>query len=497
MPQLLDQGKARTMDEFIGQLRLLKAWAGSPSITEITRRVHQDWRSAGRPRGEWPARSTVGDCFRVGRRRPNPDLLLAVVRVLAGDEAAVAMWRQALRTVLGEAEASARVCAYDRLPAGPSLLVGRSRPVSRTEAALAAEGRPGVVVMEGAAGVGKTSLALHLARRAQARKHADAPALFADLRGFAPDRPPADTAAVLDTFLRLLGAAGERIPHGTEARARRYRQLLAGTGAFVVLDDAADAEQVRPLLPGDPASATLITSRRLLHGLPDATRRTVGPPAAADSVELLRRTAGAEAVTADPTALRRIADDLGHLPLALTAVGHHIRRHPGWTLDDYDHDTVITLALEGGVRRALAASDAQVAPGARRLLRLLALHPRDRTGVACAVALAGEREQTVREHLDALSATHLLAETEPGRFRMHTLVRAYAEERVGIDVPGTSIRQALGRVRCALRDTAPTWPRCAAGPGRDVRSTAAARRRAVQWRTTGWAAATPPLGGSH
>ncbi|WP_251091766.1 ATP-binding protein [Streptomyces sp. Caat 7-52] len=445
MPQLLDPGKARTMDEFVAELRLLKAWAGNPSITEITRRVHQDWQRAGRPRGEWPARSTIGDCFRFGRRRPNSDLLLAVVRVLVGDEAAVAMWRQALRTVLGEAEASARVCAYDRLPADPSPLVGRSRSVSGTEAALAAEGEPGVVVLEGAAGAGKTSLALHVARRARARTHAGAPVLFANLRGFAPDRPAADPAAVLETFLRLLGVTGDRIPHGREARTSLYRQLLARADAFVVLDDAADAEQVRPLLPGGPGSSTLITSRRVLRDLPEATRRTVGPLAPADSVDLLRLTAGADAVATDTGALRRIADDLGHLPLALTVIGRHMRQHPGWTLDDYDREAVVSLALEDGVRRALAASDARMTPGARKLLRLLALHPSGRTDIAGAVALVGEHEHTVREHLDALSATHLLAETEPGRFRLHALARAYAEERIGIDVPGTSIRQALGR----------------------------------------------------
>jgi hypothetical protein len=84
VPQVLDPGKARTIDEFIAELRLLKAWAGNPSITEITRRIHRDWRRAGRPRGEWPARSTVGNCFQLGRRRPNSDLLLAVVQALVG-----------------------------------------------------------------------------------------------------------------------------------------------------------------------------------------------------------------------------------------------------------------------------------------------------------------------------------------------------------------------------------------------------------------------------
>ncbi|MFD0392396.1 hypothetical protein ACFQ3Z_04610 [Streptomyces nogalater] len=337
------------------------------------------------------------------------------------------------------------------LPAGPSPLLGRSRAASAAEAALTAAGQPGVVVLEGAAGVGKTSLALHVARGVAARSAADAPVLFARLRGFDPTGPATDPAAVLETFLRLLGVAGDRIPYGVTARAAVYRQLLAGTGALVVLDDAADAEQVRPLLPGDPACRTLVTSRRMMRGLPGATRLTLEPLAPDDSVALLRQTAGAGPRSADTAALRRIADDLGHLPSALTLIGRHMRQHTGWTLADYHRETVVPLALEEGVRAAIAASDARTAPGARTLLRLLALHPLDRTDTARAAALAGEDEQAVRGHLDALCAAHLLTEPEPGRFRMPALVRAYAEERVGLDVPGTAIRQALRRVAGAHR----------------------------------------------
>ncbi|MFG3011884.1 hypothetical protein ACGFZB_15725 [Streptomyces cinerochromogenes] len=460
MPQVLDPGEARTMDEFIAQLRLLKAWAGNPSITEITRRVHRDWQRAGRPRNEWPARSTVGNCFQLGRRRPNSDLLLAVVRVLVrGEEAAVSLWRQALRTVLGEAEAAARVSAYDRLPAAPAVFLGRARPAAGTAAALRADGPAGVVVLDGPAGVGKTSLALHVARRLHARRPAGAPVLFADLRGHAPNSPAADPAAVLETFLRLLGVAGDRVPHGVDARCVLYRRLLAGTGALVVLDDAADADQIHALLPGDPGCRALVTSRRTLCP-PGATRLSVPPLAPAASAELLRRTAGAGRDAADTGALRRIAADLGHLPLALTVIGRHMRDHPGWTLDDYDREPVITLALEDGARSALAASDARLTAGPRRLLRLLALHPLPRTDLAGAAALAGEGERTVRDHLDALTAAHLLTEPEPGWFRLHELVRAYAEERICVDLPGTSIRQALGRVlaHCATAHPAREVP---------------------------------------
>ncbi|MEV6940757.1 hypothetical protein AB0N07_01785 [Streptomyces sp. NPDC051172] len=262
MPQVLDPGKARTIDEFIAELRLLKAWADNPSITEITRRIHRDWQRAGRPRGEWPARSTVGNCFQLGRRRPSSDLLLAVVQALVGaDEAILSVWRQSLRAVLGEAEAAARVSAYDRLPAAPSAFVGRTDLVARAEVLLASDQDGSALSLEGMPGVGKTSLALHLAHRLLAEERSDVPILFAHLRGSAPDGPPSDPAAVLGTFLRLLGTTGDRIPYDLDARAALYRQLLAGTGALIVLDDAADAEKLRPLLPGIRGCRTVITSR--------------------------------------------------------------------------------------------------------------------------------------------------------------------------------------------------------------------------------------------
>ena len=447
MPQVLDPGKTRTMDEFIAELRLLKAWANNPSITEITRRIHRDWQQAGRPRGEWPARSTVGNCFQVGRRRPNSDLLLAVVQALVGaDEAVVSVWRQSLRTVLGEAEAAARVSAYDRLPTGLPSFVGRVDLTAQAQALLNAGNEVSALALEGMAGVGKTSLALHIAHRYLAEERTDVPVLFANLRGSAPQGPPADPAAVLETFLRLLGVTGDRIPYGPDARAALYRQLLAETGALIVLDDAASTEQLRPLLPGIRGCRTLITSRRALTSLRRATRLPVPLLDPDDSLELLRATAGAERVAPDIPAVQQIADLLGHLPLALSVIGRHMRAHPAWALGDYNREPVITLALEDGVRAALAASDARLPKGTRRLLRLLTLHPPQELDGATATALLGEPSTAAECHLATLTAAHLIQPTAPGRFRLHPLTHAYAEERICIDEPATRIRQALGRL---------------------------------------------------
>ncbi len=87
-----DPRQARTIDDFIVALRLLKLWSGNPSITQIARDVCRLWRAAGRPDTELPARSTVGNCFLTGRRRPNLDLLAAVINVLADDENTATQW---------------------------------------------------------------------------------------------------------------------------------------------------------------------------------------------------------------------------------------------------------------------------------------------------------------------------------------------------------------------------------------------------------------------
>ncbi|MFF3068974.1 NB-ARC domain-containing protein [Kitasatospora sp. NPDC057904] len=434
-----EPGEVRTMDDFVAELRKLKARAGNPSITQITRRVHLAWQRAGRPCGEWPARSTVGNCFRFGRRRPNADLLLAVVHALVdGDAAAVSAWRQALRTVLGEAEAAGRVAAAGRLPDLPAGHVVREGLVERASHVL----DDGALVLEGQAGIGKTSLAVDLARRTRTAR----PVLFADLRGSAVGgAPPADPRAVLESFLRILGVAGERIPHGLDARVRLYRQLLGASAPLVVLDDAADADQVRPLLPAGPTGTTLVTSRTRRAELDGVRRMSVPALEPKEALAVLRATAGSSRIEEDEQTAGRMAELLGHHPLALSVIGRHLREHPDWELADYSPEPLTALALEGGVRAALAATDAKLPGESRRLLRLLALHPRRPFTARTAAVLAGRPDTETRALLTALVRSHLVEESAAG-YHLPNLVHAYARERIGIDEPASCVRRAVERV---------------------------------------------------
>ena len=103
-----------------------------------------------------------------------------------------------------------------------------------------------VVVVSGAAGVGKTALASRWAHQV-ADDFPDGQ-LYVDLRGFGPDEPVAPMEA-LSGFLRTLGVARPEELTGQAERSARFRTLMSDRRAVVVLDNARSAAQVEPLLP--------------------------------------------------------------------------------------------------------------------------------------------------------------------------------------------------------------------------------------------------------
>jgi tetratricopeptide (TPR) repeat protein len=451
---LPDPGQAGTLDEVVTLLRALKVWAGDPSYGTIVDRINTAWRHAGRPAAELTRKSTVADCFRPGRRRVNVDLLVAVVTALHPDPGYVTQWRQTLRVVLAESPATAQVRAQDTLPERVADFAGRVPELERLRQVLGRRaGASGTVVisaLEGMAGVGKTQLAIR-AGQLLAEDDPFEQVLFVDLRGFHPDprQPPADPAAVLDSFLRLLGVPGRDIPHELPGRVARYRQRLAGRRALVVLDNAADLGQVEPLLPDSASCVTLITSRRSLADLSSAAHLAVDVFPPDQARDLLIRASPGVPVGEDPDAVERLARHCGYLPLALALIVGHIRAKPGWTFTDHadwlderhrDH------RVDSGVGLALGLSYQHVPAPLQRMFRLLALHPGHDVEPYAAAALADVDLDTAREQLRRLAAEHLLQQSTPGRYVFHDLVRAYAADRASDEDRPRSRRAALTRL---------------------------------------------------
>ncbi|GAA1625775.1 tetratricopeptide repeat protein [Actinoplanes couchii] len=422
---LPDPGEATSLDGLVDRLRALKVWAGNPSYAVITDRVNTAWRADGRPVAELAGKTTVVDAFRTGRRRLNTDLVAAVVRSLHPDVGYVALWRQALRVVSGEAGAAAPIRVQDTLPPELAGFTGRSGELDRLTG--------GVHVIAGMAGVGKTQLAVQAAHRLR-RDRAYDQVLFVNLRGFHPDRsqPPADPSAVLDGFLRLLGMPGQEIPPGLPERSAAYRRVLATTRALIVLDNATDADQVRPLLPDGGDCTVLITSRRSLTGLTGATYLPVQVFSPAEAQRMLALANPDVPAGDDPGAAVRIAERCGYLPLALGLIAGHMRTKPEWLLTDHADwldERHRAGHLDIGVEFALDLSYQHLPDRLRRLFRLLALHPGQDFEAYAAAALIGGDVGVAGADLDRLRADSLVQEGSPGRYTFHDLVRAYAAAR--------------------------------------------------------------------
>jgi len=438
------------LDDLAERLRLLKIWAGDPSYETIKDRVNATWTTQGRPAGELSRRSTIADCFRPGRRRVNTDLVIAVVQALHDDTGYVAQWRQALRVVGGEAEAASQVRVQDRLPPDLAEFTGRAGELDRLRRAVRVGDAVVISAIEGMAGVGKTQLAVHAGHLL----HQEEPferVLFVNLRGFHPDpdQPPADPAAVLDGFLRLLGVTGQQMPHDIQGRVALYQQCLADTRALVVLDNAASAEQVRPLLPAMPGCLTLVTSRRSLDELPAATHLTVDVFTPDEAAAFLTRAVPEVPVGPDPGAADQIALRCGYLPLALSLVAGHLHGTPGWTLTDHADrldERHRDRRLFTGVELALDLSYQRLPAEQRRLLRLLASHPGQDFEAYAAAALVDTDVDTARGLLWHLDRDHLLEPAAPGRATFHDLVRAYAGNRAGDEDRPAERRSALTRL---------------------------------------------------
>jgi DNA-binding SARP family transcriptional activator len=325
-----------------------------------------------------------------------------------------------------------------QLPADLPSFTGRRFEVDQIRALL---DRPQtampISVVCGMAGVGKTSLAVHVAHEI-AHLFPDGQ-LHVNLRGFDQNGLTTTPAEVIRTLLEALGVAPQRIPASWDGQVALYRSLLAGRRVLVLLDNARDTEHARPLLPGAPGCMAIVTSRDQLRGLVagGATPLTLGLLSPAEARESLVHRLGADRVDAEPRAVEEIIDRCGRLPLALAVVAARAALYPTFPL----------AAIAAELRRGHGSLDAfagtdpatdarsvfswtyrAITPAAARLFRLLAGHPGPDTSVAAAASLVGLPVRRTRDLLAELTGVHLVTELAPGRFACHDLLRAYAAE---------------------------------------------------------------------
>jgi len=295
-----------------------------------------------------------------------------------------------------------------------------------------------ISAIAGQGGVGKTTLALHVAHLvARQFPHGQ---IYVNLRG--PESEALEPFNVLGGLLRDLGVPPSSVPDDLEERSRLFRSVLGRMHVLILLDNALRESQVRPLLPGDSSSKVLITCRAPLVGLEGIRTLRLNVMPEPDALRLLAEIINDDRITREPLAAREVARLCAYLPLAIRIVGSRLAANPHWRLDAFvqrlqtrhrllDH-------LENGERAVRATLD----------ISYLGLDPAS-ASIFCSLGALTIRtfpdwlfsvihpdgEEAAMRGLDALIQVDLLQSVGvdsfgTSRYGFHDLLREYSRERL-------------------------------------------------------------------
>jgi tetratricopeptide (TPR) repeat protein len=364
------------------------------------------------------------------------------------------------------------------LPRDTAAFTGRTRELDQMVAAIsrtaAAGGVFGIHAVDGMAGIGKTTFAVHAAHQLSAR-FPDGQ-VFLRLHAHTAGQRPVDPADALATLLLTAGVAPRQIPPGLEARSAFWRGHLAGKKVLLVLDDAAGSDQVRPLLPGTAGCLVLVTSRRRLTALEEATPISLGTLPTAEAADLFVLLAARPGLRPGDRAVAELTRLCGYLPLAIRLVAAGIRHHPAWTVTDLADELASTRdrlaamqAEDVSVAAAFDLSYQDLTTGQQRLFRRLGLHPGAEIDAYAAAALDGTDLPAARRRMGELHDQNLIGEPTRGRYRLHDLLREHARALATAD-DAAGNQAAIGRLLDYYLHTAMTasrliaWRTAIAGP---------------------------------
>ncbi|WP_162184797.1 AfsR/SARP family transcriptional regulator [Allokutzneria albata] len=314
-----------------------------------------------------------------------------------------------------------------QLPRGLSDFVGRQAQLTALGNGLAraASGGWPLLVLTGAAGVGKSALAIKAA-------HLAAPS-FPDGQLYI-DLAEHNGGEALGQILRALGCAPAELPADPCERQALYRTLVADRSVLVVLDNAANESQVRSLLPGSPRSAAIVTARSRLLGLDSAELVELGGFRSGESAQvLLGRT---EAVAEDAQYAEFIADTCDHLPVAVRIAAV---RASGRSLQETARRLISAcnpldelVAGDESVRARLTSCYAELDLIGKTALRRLGTLGSAEFTVAALASLLGTSTGHAERSLDQLLDRHLVSRIDDAggthRFALSRLTHHFAME---------------------------------------------------------------------
>ncbi|MEV6236209.1 tetratricopeptide repeat protein [Lentzea sp. NPDC051838] len=412
---------AHSIEELIAQLRVLKVWAGNPSLRTMEKLSGL-------------ARSTLADALSPRRKTvPALEVFRGLLRAFSVPDDEAAPWLTAWRRVQAE-PARVQAVVPRQLPAVVPGFTGRAKAFKELTALL--DGGSRLAVVCGIPGVGKTALTVQWAHQVAAR-FPDGQ-VYLDLRGYSSG-PPVTPDQALALAIRAFGVPGEDIPLQQDAMIGMYRSMTSEKRVLVMVDNAPSAAHVRPLVPGGPGCMTVVTSRDRLAGLvarDGAYRLELGVLTPEEAPAVVIGVLGAERVLREEDAVDELVRLCGYLPLALRITAANLADRPHQTIAELmaeltAGDRLTALEIEGdadaAVRTTFDHSYAALDPVARMLFRRMGVAPGPELPARAAAALLDQPDASVA--LRTLVAAHLVEVRSAGRHGLHDLLRLYARER--------------------------------------------------------------------
>ncbi|RKR75923.1 helix-turn-helix domain-containing protein [Frondihabitans australicus] len=280
-----------------------------------------------------------------------------------------------------------------------------------------------VLVVCGAAGIGKTTVALEALSR---HDYDDCRRAFVDLNGM--NSLPLSPLGVLQALIAQ--TMGARDLATLDEALTEWRRITASQRVAVVLDNAANEDQIRPVLTGSHV-VVIVTSRRSLSGLASVQRINLESLTRAESTELIGRIVPANQRTASD--VDRLAAACGDLPLALRIASNRIAAQPASTIRDFlermtsrQEPLRALVAGDLAVENALTLSYDQTSPASQRLFRSLSLIDGATFDSWLAAAATGADTDDAGDRLDELTDLGLIEARGGNRYHLHDLVRLFA-----------------------------------------------------------------------
>jgi len=334
--------------------------------------------------------------------------------------------------------------AIPSLPENTVELVGRAALLEQLKQRLCTNKTSVSVALNGLPGVGKTALAVALARDKQIQQH------FSEGILWAGPGPNPNIAGLLSRWGKLLGIAltAKETSLMEWEWANAIRDAIGNRRMLLVIDDAWQIETAFAFHVGGPHCAYLLTTRFPPLAASFDTQRAMLVPELdeGDGVALLARFAP-QVVGQDPENARALVRSVGALPLALTLMGKYLRtlsstgqprrlytalmhlRDAEYRLQLAEQPTILArpqYLSEGSpisLQASIAVSDQQLDnPAHAALYALSVFAPKPHTfSEEAALSVS----QVPVDVLDTLSDAGLLENSGPGRYSLHQTVADY------------------------------------------------------------------------